>query len=227
LNLDGRQESNISINRLTTIPMPMRGIKATLRTRTGPSDDVLDGAPTSKFAAMSSIDVLKWGLQFKRNVKKGWLRDLLVKEEIIDGSKGGTQARFWRDHQAQHVFMQGMQACMGDDFDPTVSKQKREADGHFGINKNGVPQNFLTVKYILHAYDISYTTYKRMKKDDGPRVTTSKPQHPHKGKSIFEDEDFAKNWYSPFRMFVRLKFAEWMQTDVGRNADKQRKRVRI
>jgi hypothetical protein len=225
--LDGKQESNISINRLTTIPMPMRGLKATLRTRQGPSDDVLDVAPTSKFATMSSIDILKWGLQFKRNVKKGWLRDLLIKEQIIDGSKGGTQARFWRDHQAQHLFMQGMQACMGEDFDPTVSKQKREADGHFGINKNGVPQNFLTVKYILHAYDVSHTTYKRMKKDDGPRVTTAKPQHPHKGKSIFEDEDFAKNWYSPFRMFVRLKFAEWMQTDVGRNADKQRKRVRI
>ncbi len=55
--LDGRQESNISINRLITIPMPMRGMKATLRTRTGPNADVLDEAPTSKFAAMSSIDV--------------------------------------------------------------------------------------------------------------------------------------------------------------------------
>jgi hypothetical protein len=148
--VDGRQGSNISINRLTTIPMPMRGMKATLRTRTGPNADVLDEAPTPKFAAMSSIDVLKWGLQFKRNVKKGWLRDLLVKEQILDGSKAATQARFWSDHKAQDqdVFMQGMQACMGDDFDPRVSKQKREADGHFGINKNGVPQNFLTVKIL-------------------------------------------------------------------------------
>jgi hypothetical protein len=206
--------------------MPMRGVKATLRTRTGPNADVLDEAPISKFAAMSSIDVLKWGLQFKRNVKKGWLRDLLVKEQILDGSKAATHARFWSDHKAQDVFMQGMQACMGDDFDPRVSKQNREADGHFGTNKNGVPQNFLTVKYVLHAYDISYTTYKRMKKA-APRVSTSKSQHPNKGKSIFEDKHFATNWYSPFRMFVRLKFAEWMQTDVGRNADKQRKRVRI
>ena len=174
------------------------------------------------------MSLLKWGLQFKRNVKKGWLRDLLVKEQILDGSKAATQARFWSDHKAQDqdVFMQGMQACMGDDFDPRVSKQKREADGHFGINKNGLPQNFLTVKYILHAYDISYTTYKRMKKA-APRVSTSKSQHPNKGKSIFEDTDFAKNLYSPFRMFVQLKFAEWMQTDVGRNADKQRKKVRL
>jgi hypothetical protein len=206
--------------------MPMRGAKATLRTRTENCADVLAQAPASKFAAMSSIDVLKWGLQFKRNVKKGWLRDLLIKEQILDGSKAATQARFWSDHKSQDLFMQGMQACMGDDFDPRVSKQERQADGHFGKNKYGVPQNFLTVKYILHAYEISYTTYKRMK-NAATLVAKSKPQHPNKGKSIFEDKDFAAKWYTPFRMFVRLKFAEWMQTDVGRNADKERKRVRF
>jgi hypothetical protein len=206
--------------------MPMRGVKATLRTRTEPCADALAQAPSSKFAAMSSIDVLKWGMQFKRNVKKGWLRDLLIKEQILDGSKAATQARFWSDHKSQDLFMQGMQACMGDDFDPRVSKQERQADGHFGKNKNGVPPIFLTVKYILHAYDISYTTYKRVK-HAAPLVAKSKSQHPNKGKSIFEDKDFAAKWYSPFRMFVRLKFAEWMQTDVGRNADKERKRVRF
>jgi hypothetical protein len=184
--------------------MPMRGKTATLRTRTGQQSDMLPEATVSKFAAMSSIDVLKWGLQFKRNVNKGWLRDVLVREQILDGSKA---ARFWNDHKAQDLFMQGMQACMGDDFDPRISKQKREADGLFGPNKNGVPQNFLTVKYILRAYDISYTTYKRMKKS-APDVPKPKTQHPNKGKSIFEDKEFTKNWYSPYRMFVRQKFAE-------------------
>ena len=168
--------------------------------------------------------MLKWGLQYKRNVNKGWLRDILVEEQILDGSKAATQARFWSDHKAQDLFMLGMQACMGVDFDPRISKQKRGEDGQFGPNKNGVPQNFLTVKYILHAYDISYTTYKRMKKSEC-NVRKPTTQHPNKGKTIFEDKEFAKHWYSPYRMFVRLKFAEWMQTDVGRNADKERKRV--
>jgi hypothetical protein len=185
---------------------------------------MLPEATVSTFVAMSSIDVLKWGLQFKRNVNKGWLRDVLVREQILDGSKAATQARFWNDHKAQDLFMQGMQACMGDDFDPRISKQKRDADDLFVPNKNGVPQNFLTVKYILHAYDISYTTYKRMKKS-APDVPKPKTQYSNKGKSIFEDKEFAKNWYSPYRMFVRLKFAEWMQTDVGRNVDKECKRV--
>ena len=154
------------------------------------------------------------------------MRDVLIREDILDGTKAATQARFWSDHKAQELFMQGMQACMGEDFDPRTSKQTREPDGHFGTNKYGVPQNFLTGKYILYAYDISYTTYKRMKKSE-PKVSMIKSQPPSKGKSIFEDKDFAKKWYSPYRMFVRQKFAEWMQTDVGRNADKERKRVRV
>jgi hypothetical protein len=56
--------------------------------------------------------------------------------------------------------MQGMQACLGDDFDPWKSKQGRDQDtGTFVQNKNGVRQNFITVKYNLHAYDISYTNF--------------------------------------------------------------------
>jgi hypothetical protein len=205
--------------------MPMRGMKATLRDRP-PILTATKPATTAKssFAAMSSIDCLKWGLLYNRNVSKGWLRDQLVKEKVLDGQKAGIQARFWTDFKAQELFMQGMQACMGDDFDPRASKQKREANGDFGKNKNGVPQNILTVKYILHAYDISYATFKRMKKAD-KNLPKPKAAHPSKGKSIFESKTFAEQWYSPYRIYLRLKYAEWMQTEVGRNADKNRKRV--
>ncbi len=115
-------ESEITSSRLTTIPMPMRGKTATLRTRLGQVPNVQKEVAKSKFAAMSSIDILKWGLQFKRNVSKGWLRDALVKEQILDGSKTGIQARFWSDYKAQDVFIQGMKACMGNDYDPRISK---------------------------------------------------------------------------------------------------------
>ncbi len=105
-----------------------------------------------------------------------------------------------------------------------ISKQKREPDGNFGPNKIGVPQNILTVKYILHAYDISYTTFKRMKKADNelPKV---KAPHPTKGKSVFDSKEFAKAWYSPYRIYVRQKYLEWRETEVGQNADKKRKSV--
>jgi hypothetical protein len=216
----------VKIERLTTIPMPLRGQTATLRSRPIQAKNPTVEVIKSKFSDMSAIDILKWGLQYKRNENKGWLKDALLKEKVIDGSKAATQGRFWSDLKAQEVFIQGMKACMGDTYDPRISTMTRGPGGHFEKIKNGVPQNYLTVRCLLHAYDIGKTTYKRMKKE-ATDLPKEKKQHPNKGKSIFEDKEFAANWYSPYRMFVRLKFAEWMQTDAGRNADKKRKRVRV
>jgi hypothetical protein len=161
--LDRKQEAGINLNRITTIPMPHRGKQAVLRTRTADAPATVAAIPKTVFAKMSSIDLLKWGLQYNRNVPKGWLRDLLVKEKLIEDTQQAKMKRLWDDYQAQCLFIQGMQAALGDDFEPRISKQSRTEDGGFGPNKNGVPQNYLTVKYLLHAYDLSYTSFKRMK----------------------------------------------------------------
>ncbi len=163
--LDGTREMKVRIERMTTIPMPHRGPFPILRTRKkdAPVTEPCKLAK-SKFATMSSMDLLKWGLSYKRNVKKGWLKDLLVSEEILDGTKAGTHKRFWEDYKAQGVFMQGMQACFGEEFDPRASKPARDEKGEWQCNKNSVPQNFITVKYLLHAYDLSYSTFKRDEK---------------------------------------------------------------
>jgi hypothetical protein len=58
-----------------------------------------------------------------------------------------------------------MQACLGEDYEPRVRNQEHRENGDFAGNKNGVPQKIITVKYILHAYNISYTTFKRMKRN--------------------------------------------------------------
>ncbi len=89
--------------------------------------------------------------------------------------------------------MQGMQACFGEDFDPRASKPTRDAKGEWQTNKNSVPQNFITVKYILHAYDISYSTFKRMKKSDAFIPETK--VHKSKGKSVIDDKVFAEVIY--------------------------------
>ncbi len=222
--LDGTREMKVSIARMTTIPMPHRGPLPILRTcqkdTTLPEPCKL---AKSKFATMNAMDLLKWGLSYKRNVKKGWLKDLLVSEEILDGTKAATNKRFWEDYKAQGVFMQGMQACFGEDFDPRASKPARDEKGEWQCNKNSVPQNFITVKYILHAYDLSYSTFKRMKNSDAfvPEVKV----HKSKGKSVIDDKVFAADFYSPFRMYSLLKFAQWQDTEEGRNADKERKKV--
>jgi hypothetical protein len=137
--LDGMHEAGINLNRLTTIPMPHRGKQAVLRTRTTDAPATVAAIPKTVFAKMSSIDLLKWGLQYKRNVKKAWLRDLLVKEKIIEDTKQAKMKRLWEDYQAQCVFIQGMQAALGEEFEPRISKQGRTEDSGFGPNKNGVP----------------------------------------------------------------------------------------
>ncbi len=144
-------------------------------------------------------------------------------EAILDGTKAALHKRFREDYKAQGLFMQGMQACFGEDFDPRASKPKRDANGEWQSNKNCVPQNFITVKYILHAYDISYSTFKRMKKSDAfvPEIKA----HKSKGKSVIDDKVFPAECYSPFRMYSLLKFALWQDTEDGRNADKDRKKV--
>ena len=69
--LDGKHEAKITISRLTTIPMPHRGKSATLRVRSKKPLVVVEERQTkSKFAQMTPMDVLKWGLLYKRNVPK-------------------------------------------------------------------------------------------------------------------------------------------------------------
>jgi hypothetical protein len=69
--LDGKQEKNIALARLTTIPMPHRGKSAKLRERNQPALVVAEERKLkSKFAQMTPMDVLKWGLLYKRNVPK-------------------------------------------------------------------------------------------------------------------------------------------------------------
>ena len=172
---------------------------------------------------MTPIDILKWGLDYKRNVKKGWLKTLLVGEKLMTNSKAACKERFWSDYKAQCLFIQGMQAALGNEFDPRISKQGRKENGDFAANKNGVPQNVLTIKYLLHAYGISYTSYKRMNASE--KFIVQKKAHKNKGKSVFEDEAFAASFYTPYRMYLKQKWAEWMDTEVGRNADACRKIV--
>ncbi len=93
--LDGKNELNVAIERMTTIPMPHRGQKALLRTHT---KTIKTAAPLkvakSKYANMTAMDLLKWGLQYKRNVKKGWLNDLLISEGIIEDTKAAVPKNF-------------------------------------------------------------------------------------------------------------------------------------
>ena len=112
--------------------MPHRGTKATLRDRQ-PRAEFVTAVEKSVYDRMSSIDLLKWGLQYNRNVKRGWLMDILIGEKIIADTKAAKNERLWKDYMAQQVFIEGMQAALGDDFDPRASKQGRKDNGDFDM----------------------------------------------------------------------------------------------
>jgi hypothetical protein len=42
---------------------------------------------------------------------------------------------------------------------------------------------------------------------------------------VFDDKVFAAVIYSPFRMYSMLKYAQWLESEEGSNADKERKKV--
>jgi hypothetical protein len=181
--------------------------------------------PKSLYARMSSIDLLKWGLQYKRNVEKGWLIDLFVGEKILEDTKPAKNTRFWQDYQAQQLFVQGMQAALGDEFDARVSKQGRAENGDFAGNKNGVPQNILTVKYLLHAYDISYTSYKRMKVSSC--FIVEKKCTKTKGSPSLRTKNSRQDFTPLTACCISSKNGRsgWRLIDEGRNAEAGRKRV--
>ncbi len=91
-------EKLIPIRRLTTIVMPHRGPRASLRpvkSTTIPAvEDATDNIK-SNFRSMSAIQILKYGLNEQLWKKKGWLFDLLQREGIVDGTKQSRKEQCW------------------------------------------------------------------------------------------------------------------------------------
>jgi hypothetical protein len=92
----GRVEKMIPLRRLTTIVMPHRGPRASLRTQksipTGQAEKTIAVEGVSRFRSMSAIQILKYGLKENLWKKKGWLFDLLHREGIVDGAMKANES---------------------------------------------------------------------------------------------------------------------------------------
>ena len=84
------------------------------------------------------------------------------------------------DYQCQIVAIEAMQSAIGADFkDPRlvsehgVGKDKRSGR-YKNDNKAGVPKGIFTIPYLLHAYDVSRSTFRRYMHDlkEGRMVLT-------------------------------------------------------
>ncbi len=99
------------LRRLTTIVMPHRGSRASLRAArvAGSQKKVVDkSASVSDFRKMSAIQILKYGLSHNLWGKNGWLFDLLQREGLLDGSKQSRKEFCWQYYKSQMLYIEAM-----------------------------------------------------------------------------------------------------------------------
>ncbi len=120
-----------------------------------------------------------------------------------------------------------MRVVMGHDpdFNPRFI-DKRDAEGKFtklSKNKLDIPKNITTIQYLIWAHGVSYATFKRWKVAEF-KWTKHIPKHA--GKSVLTDADFAQTLYTPMRMYLNVKMAEWYerQRTQSRRVDVDAKR---
>ncbi len=134
----------------------------------------------------------------------------------MDGSKDSRKQRVYNDFKNQEAFREGMQSVCGEE--PVFNLRlfdDRGKDGKFkpqSKNKVFVPQNILTIQFLIWAYDVSYPTFKRWRQEG---FVTKKYVPAHAGKCVITDGDYAKQIYNCRRMYVTSAMDNWK--------DKQRK----
>ena len=150
----------------------------------------------------------------RRNEKCGWLKALLTTHNLLPPGKDALWCRIMGDYQCQIVAIEAMQSAIGADFkDPrlvsehSVGKDKRS--GRFkNNNKAGVPKGIFTIPYLLHAYDVSRSTFRRYMHDlkEGRMVLTEpRKQTCYRGTSVINNSTMCKERYNARFFFVQEK----------------------
>jgi hypothetical protein len=175
---------------------------------------VSSSVPDSKEARFKVIDpiaVLKAGLRTVRHHQFGWLAEDLVQAcGELDGTKESLNTRLWSDYNAQLVHMRAMRDILGEDYDPLHVLAGRDKEGKFIVNKNvDVPKNHLSLAYLLHAYGVSQSTFKRLRQRGGESLPIQQVPH-NKGKSVVTDKDYASTVYTPRYFFVNSQMKKWL-----------------
>ena len=226
----GRTEHNIPLTRLTKIPMPFKDDdpRKSLRPRKDVCGTPENGAPPKRTAIGSffmspspSICIftflhvpgwLKMGLKTRRHETRGWLKNTLQHERLLADDKDSVWTRVMSDYRCQLSAVDGMRDVMGDTFvDP------RDHAGVVGADSGGkfvsmkkesqrnVPKNPYTLPYLLHAYDVSRTTFQRYRKM-GETTHLTKPKrktNANLGLNVIDDLNFAKQRFTARFFFVQ------------------------
>ncbi len=112
---------------------------------------------------------------------------------------------------------------MGPEFNPLRIVPVRNDEGQFAFTKTiDVPKNYLSLTYLLHAYDVNVSISKRLRLRGGEALA---PQVPHnKGQTVLADNDFAASIYSARYFYVSSEMNIWNKANP--QASRKRKAER-
>jgi hypothetical protein len=139
----------------------------------------------------------------------GWLAEDLKASGEIDDTKDSLNSRLWSDYNAQLVHMRAMKEILGDEYDPLHVLAGRDNEGKFTFTKNvDVPKNHLSLAYLLHAYGVSQSTFKRLRQRGGEAIPKQVPHN--KCLSVVTDKGYAQTVYTPRYFFVQSQMKKWL-----------------
>ncbi len=181
-----------------------------------------------EFERNDPIAVLKAGLRTVGHHTAGWLREDLIANGTLDGNKEAVYAKMFADYQAQQIYIRAQKDILGEDFNPLHILPGRDEEGRFAFTKNvDVPKNHLSIAYLLHAYDISSSTFKRLRLRNGKPLEKQVPHN--KGQSVIANAELAGTLYTPRFFYVKDQMKKWIKQNPQANAQRKavaRKRFR-
>jgi hypothetical protein len=104
-------------------------------------------------------------LKTKRHVTRGWLKVFLTKHNFLKEGNEALLARVMSDYQC--LAIEVMKSIQASDFkDPRLVSQPAhcfqcETRREIPKKKTGVPTGVYTMPYLLHAFDVSESSFKR------------------------------------------------------------------
>ncbi len=161
-----------------------------------------------------------------RHHKAGWLKDDLIAAGKLENSKASIHAKIWQDYNAQILYIQAQQDIMGPDFNPLRVMPSRNLEGKFAFtNLVDVPKNYLSLTYLLYAYDVDKSTFKRLRLRGGEPLEKQVPHN--KGQTVFTNSDFAASIYSPRYFYVQAQIRMWMKANPQASTKRKAERRKI
>jgi hypothetical protein len=166
------------------------------------------------YSAIDPIATLKAGVRTVRHHKLGWLQEDLLANGTLDGTKEALYKRLFANFQAQQIHIRAQKEILGEDYNPLQVMPGRDEEGRFSFTKNvDVPKNYLTQAYLLYAYDVTESTFRRLKRRNGAALEKQVPHN--KNKSVLVDADYAATHYTARFFYVQYKMKVWCRDNPG------------